>query len=52
LLNAFATLTVIAFEQGEIAAPRPAVIQRLAAVAGAIGRLPDPVRLDIEPPKQ
>jgi hypothetical protein len=47
LLDAFAMLTVIAFEQGEVSVPRPAVIQRIAAVAGAIGHLPDPVRLDM-----
>lgn len=41
LLEAFATLTVAAFEQGEVARPRPAVIQRIAAVAGPIGPLPD-----------
>ena len=46
LLEAFAMLTVVAFEQGEITAPRPAVIQRIAAVAGPIGRLPEPVGLD------
>lgn len=40
LLAAFAGLTVIAFEQGEVAEPRPAVIQRIAAVNGPIGRLP------------
>jgi SAM-dependent methyltransferase len=41
LLEAFAgRLTPVAFEQGEVAAPRPAVIQRLAAVHGAVGRLP------------
>jgi SAM-dependent methyltransferase len=40
LLVAFATLTVTAFEQGEVALPRPAVIQRIAAVAGPPGRLP------------
>jgi len=40
LLEAFATLTLIAFEQGEVAVPRPAVIQRIAAVAGPLGRLP------------
>lgn len=32
LLEAFASLTIIAFEQGEIALPRPAMIQRIAAV--------------------
>ena len=46
LLDAFATLTVIAFEQGEISARRPAVIQRIAAVAGPVGRLPEAVGLD------
>ena len=46
LLDAFAILTVIAFEQGEVSAPRPAVIQRIAAVAGPVGRLPEPVGLD------
>lgn len=40
LLEAFAMLTVGAFEQGEVAAPRRAVIQRIAAVAGPIGPLP------------
>jgi SAM-dependent methyltransferase len=40
LLEAFAGLTVVAFEQGEIATPRPAMIQRIAAVAGPPGRLP------------
>ena len=42
LLQAFAALTVIAFEQGELSLPRPAVIQRIAAVAGPLGRLPVP----------
>ena len=42
LLEAFAGLTLIAFEQGEIAVPRPAAIQRIAAIAGALGRLPEP----------
>ena len=42
LLQAFARLTPIAFEQGEIAIPRLAVIQRLAAVAGPLCRLPAP----------
>ena len=43
LLDAFAMLTIVAFEQGEISAPRPAVIQRIAAVAGPTGVLPDPI---------
>ena len=42
LLEAFAALTVIAFEQGEVSLPRPAVVQRIAAVAGPPGRLPVP----------
>lgn len=46
LLEAFAMLTVVAFEQGEVAAPRPAVIQRVVAVAGARARLPAPAGLD------
>jgi len=49
LLEAFATLTVIAFEQGEVAAPRPAVIQRIAAVAGPLVRLPGAIDLDSGP---
>jgi SAM-dependent methyltransferase len=32
LLEAFAMLHVVAFEQGEVALPRPAVVQRIAAV--------------------
>jgi SAM-dependent methyltransferase len=47
LLEAFATLTVVAFEQGEISVPRPSVIQRIAAVAGPLGQLPEPVGLDM-----
>src|ERR1700730_18661786 len=41
LLQAFAMLTVIAFEQGQVAVPRPAVVERIAAVAGPLGRLPE-----------
>ena len=41
LLEAFAGLTVVVFEQGEVTHPRPAVIQRIAAVNGPLGRLPD-----------
>jgi hypothetical protein len=33
-------LTVIAFEQGQVSAPCPAVIQRVTAVAGPLCRLP------------
>lgn len=40
LLDVFAALTVVAFEQGEVALPRPAMIQRLAARAGPPDRLP------------
>jgi SAM-dependent methyltransferase len=40
LFEAFAMLTVVAFEQGEVSNRRRAVIQRLAAVAGPLGRLP------------
>jgi len=47
LLDAFTTPTVVAFEQGEVSAPRPAVIQRIAAVAGPLGRLPEPMGLDM-----
>ena len=42
LLEAFAGLTIAAFEQGEVARPRPAVIQRIAAIAGPVGVLPEP----------
>ena len=41
LLESFTTLTVVAFEQGEVAIPRPAVIQRLTAVLGLLSRLPE-----------
>lgn len=40
LLEAFAALTIVAFEQGEVSQPRPAVIQRIAAINGSLGRLP------------
>lgn len=40
LLEAFAALTIVAFEQGEVTMPYPAVIQRIAAVNGALGRIP------------
>jgi len=40
LLDAFAPLSVVAFEQGEVALPRPAVVQRIAAVNGPLGKLP------------
>ncbi len=41
LLDAFAALTIVAFEQGEVTRPRPAMIQRIAAVAGPVGPLPE-----------
>jgi SAM-dependent methyltransferase len=41
LLDAFAGLTVIAFEQGEVSRPRPAVIQRVAAATGPPGQIPE-----------
>ena len=46
LLDAFAKLTVIAFEQGEITTPRSAVIQRIAAIAGPLCRPPEAAGLD------
>ncbi len=42
LLRAFAHLTPVAFEQGRVEEPRPAVVQRLCAVRGAAAT----VRLD------
>jgi len=41
LIDAFAALTILAFEQGEVTLPHPSVIQRIAAVAGPLGRLPE-----------
>jgi hypothetical protein len=41
LLAAFAALTVVAFEEGEVATPRPAVVQRIACRAGPPGILPE-----------
>ena len=46
LLNAFAGLTILAFEQGEVTVPRSAVIQRIAAIAGPLGLLPEPAHLE------
>ena len=40
LLEAFAGLTPVAFEQGEVTLPRPAVVQRIAAVKSAPASLP------------
>jgi SAM-dependent methyltransferase len=41
LIEAFAALTIVAFEAGEVSLPRPAFIQRIAALAGPLGRLPE-----------
>jgi SAM-dependent methyltransferase len=46
LIEAFAALTIVAFEEGEVSLPRPSVIQRIAAVKGPLGRLPDAVSLN------
>ena len=46
LIDAFAALTLVAFEQGEVSLPRPAVIQHIAALAGPPGRLPPALDLD------
>jgi len=40
LLTAFAALTVVAFEQGEVISPRPAVLQRIVAINGPVASLP------------
>ncbi len=40
LLKAFASLTVVAFEQGETVRRNPAVVQRIAAVNGPLATLP------------
>ena len=40
LLAAFARLTVVAFEQGLVIKPRPAFVQRIAALAGPLDKLP------------
>lgn len=40
LLEAFAALTVVAFEQGEVTLLYPAVIQRIAAINGPVADLP------------
>ncbi|HYU13522.1 MAG TPA: methyltransferase domain-containing protein [Stellaceae bacterium] len=46
LLDVCAGLTIVAFEQGEVIDPRPAVIQRIAAINGPLGGLPELVLLD------
>jgi SAM-dependent methyltransferase len=40
LLDAFRNLTVVAFEQGSVERPKPAVIQRIAAIKGNPAELP------------
>jgi SAM-dependent methyltransferase len=40
LLDAFSALTIVAFEQSEVARPRPPMIQRIAAIAGPVAHLP------------
>ncbi len=40
LLAALAALMTVAFEQGEVSHPRPAIVQRIAAVNGPLGKLP------------
>ena len=52
LLAACAGLTVVAFEQGEVAVPRPAAVQRIAAVNGPPGTVPDPAILDKTRPRE
>ncbi len=46
LIDAFAALTVVGFEEGEVTLPRPSVIQRIAAIAGPLGKLPAAFDLD------
>jgi SAM-dependent methyltransferase len=46
LLTVFAALTTVAFEQGEVALPRSAVLQRIVGVAGPLGHLPEPASPD------
>jgi SAM-dependent methyltransferase len=50
LLDAFRALTIVAFEQGEVLRPRPAVIQRVAAIAGPLARLPEAADREIAAP--
>jgi hypothetical protein len=33
-------LTVVAFEQGRVESPKPAVVQRICAIAGGVPSLP------------
>jgi SAM-dependent methyltransferase len=40
LLEAFAALSIVAFEQGEVSQPYPAIIQRIAAINGPLPVLP------------
>ncbi len=43
LLEAFSQLSLVAFEQGEVRLPCPAVIQRFCAVKGTAQVLPEPL---------
>ena len=40
LLEAFTALTIVAFEQGDVALPRPASVQRIAEAKRPVGWLP------------
>jgi SAM-dependent methyltransferase len=40
LLDVFAAFNVVAFEQGEVASPRRAVVQRIVSVNRPLGKLP------------
>jgi hypothetical protein len=46
LLAAFAALTPIAFEQGYVERPKPAMLQRLCARKGALGEVRIAERLE------
>jgi SAM-dependent methyltransferase len=41
LIAAFSSLSILAFEAGEVSLPRPSVVQRIAVVNGPLGRLPE-----------
>lgn len=48
LLEAVRPLAIVAFEQGRVSRPRPAVVQRICAIRGAQGLPgPDPVSLEL-----
>ncbi|HVB17582.1 MAG TPA: methyltransferase domain-containing protein [Stellaceae bacterium] len=52
LLSAFAALTIVAFEQGEVVQPRPAILQRIAAVNGPLAGLPADPDVAIAAPQE